>query len=67
MGRSLSDRDPTRDGWIEEFIKRKRSSGLFWVVGAAEKKTLNCHKYATFWGGFLMFSRSKNNFNFFYT
>ena len=30
-----SIRDPIRDGWIKEFIKRK-----FWAVGAAEKKTL---------------------------
>ena len=28
------------DGWIEEFIKRKWGSGLFWTVGAAEKKKL---------------------------
>ena len=33
-------RYPTRDGWIKEFIKRKRSSGLFWAVGAAEQKNL---------------------------
>ena len=31
-------RDPTRDGYIKEFIKRKWSSGLFWAVGAAKKK-----------------------------
>ena len=37
----------------------------FWAVGAAEKKTPNCHKYATFWGGFFKFLRSKNNFKFF--
>ena len=48
-------RDPTRDGWIKEFIKRKWSSGLIWAVGAAEKKLLNCYKYATFWGGFSTF------------
>ena len=36
----LVNRDPTRDGWIKEFIKRKWSSGLFWAVGAAEKKNL---------------------------
>ena len=39
---------PTRDGWIKEFIKRKLSSGLFWAVGAEEKKTPKCHKYAIF-------------------
>ena len=33
------DKDPTRDGWIKEFIKRKRNSGLFWAVRAAEKIT----------------------------
>ena len=32
------DRDPTRDSCIKEFIKRKWSSGLFFAVGAAEKK-----------------------------
>ena len=38
-------RDPTRDGCIKEFIKRKWNSGLFWAVGAAEKKKPpNCHK-----------------------
>ena len=47
---------------LKEFIKWKWSSGLFWADGAAEKKTPNRHKYATFWGGFLMFSRSKNTF-----
>ena len=31
-------RDLSRDDWIKEFIKRKWSSGLFWAVGAAEKK-----------------------------
>ena len=33
-------RDLSRDDWIKEFIKRKWSSGLFWAVGAAEKKKL---------------------------
>ena len=28
------------DDWIKEFIKQKWSSGLFWAVGAAEKKKL---------------------------
>ena len=36
---SCTHRDPTRDGWIKEFIKQKLSSGMFWAVGAAEKKT----------------------------
>ena len=48
-------RDPTRDGWIKEFINRKWSSGLFWAVGLQKKKTPNCHKDATFWGGFFYF------------
>ena len=65
----LPSQDPsyTTDYWIQESIKRIFNSGLFWAVGAAEKKktTPNCHKYPTFWGGFLMFSRSKNNFEIF--
>ena len=49
----IAIRDPTRDGCIKEFIRRKQSSGLFWAVGAAErKKPPNCHKYATFGGVF---------------
>ena len=51
-------RDPTRDGWIKEFIKRKWSSGLFWAVRAAERKTLN------FWGGIFNFLWAKNNWFF---
>ena len=46
------DRDSSRDGLIEKIIKQKRSSGLFWTGGAAEKKKTNCHKYAIFWGVF---------------
>ena len=52
-------RDPTRDGWIKEFIKRKWNSGLVWAVGAVEKKTPNYHKYATFMGGFFNFCKAK--------
>ena len=38
----------TTDHWIQEYIKRIFNSGLFWAVGAAErKKNPNCHKYAT--------------------
>jgi hypothetical protein len=41
----------------------------FWAVlgswGCREKKKPNCHKYATFWGGFFMFSRAKTNFEIF--
>ena len=43
----------TTDHWIQKSIKRIFSSGLFWAVGAAEKK--NCHKYATFEVSFLYF------------
>ena len=61
-GCSVTSRDPTRDGWIKEFIKWKWSSGLFWAVsrGSREKKPPNCHKYATFWGGFFNFLWEKN-------
>ena len=66
LTRICAHRDPTRDGCIKEFIKRKLSFGLFWAVGAAEKKKLpTAISNATFWGGFLMFSRSKNKFNLF--
>ena len=41
----MSARDPTQDGCIKKILKQKWSSGLFWAVGAAEKKTTpNCHK-----------------------
>ena len=34
----------------------------FWAVGAEEKKkTPNCHKYATFWGGFFNFLWAKKS------
>ena len=46
----------TTDHCIQESVKRIFSSGLFWAVGAAEKKELNCYKYATFEVSFLMFS-----------
>ena len=36
--RKAGDRDSNRDGWIKKFINQKLSSGLCWVVGAAEKK-----------------------------
>ena len=40
-----TSRDALRDGCIKEFIKQKRSSGLFWAVRAAEKrKPPNCYK-----------------------
>ena len=31
----------------------------FWAVGAAEKKTPNCHKYATILGGLFNFLWAK--------
>ena len=39
----------------------KRSSGLFWAVWVAEKRTPNCHKYTTFWSGFFNFLWAKKN------
>ena len=36
--RKAGDRDSNRGGWIKKFINQKLSSGLCWVVGAAEKK-----------------------------
>ena len=38
---------------------KTESSGLFWAVGAAEKKPPHCHKYATFLGVFLCFQGQK--------
>ena len=56
-----SCRDPTWDGCIKEFIKQKWSSGMFWAVGAAEKKKPpNCYKYATFGVVFSAFWGKKN-------
>ena len=46
--------------WIQEFIKGILNSGLFMAVGAAEKKNLNCQKYATFEVIFLCFHGQKN-------
>ena len=33
----------TTDHRIQESIKRIFNSGLFWAVGAADKKNPNCH------------------------
>ena len=33
----LGGRDPNRDDWTKEFIKCKKSSRLFWALGASEK------------------------------
>ena len=48
----------TIDHWIQESIKWMFDSGWFGQSGLQRKKPPNCHKYATFFGGFLMFSRS---------
>ena len=37
----------TTDHWIQESIKRILNSGLFWAVGAAEKKNPNFHESTT--------------------
>ena len=58
----LSTRDSSRDGWIKEFIKRNMK---FWAVlgsRGCREKTPNCHKYATFWGGFFNFLWVKKMF-----
>jgi hypothetical protein len=39
----------------------------FWDVLGREKKPLNCHKYATFWGGFFNFFGQKQWFENFLT
>ena len=40
----------------------------FWAVlgsqGCRQKNPPNCHKNATFWGGFFNFLGAKNNFKF---
>jgi hypothetical protein len=45
---------------MEEFIKTEMD---FWAIlgnrGCREKKTPNCHKYATFSGAFSLFSSQK--------
>ena len=56
----------TTDHWIQESIKRIFNSGLFWTVGAAEKKNPNCHKYATFEVSFLCFHCEERHFKFFF-
>ena len=61
-----SCRDSGLDNCIEKIIKLKWSSGLFWAGGAAERKTLNCHKYATFWVGFFNFLWTKQFFLIFF-
>ena len=51
--------------WL--YKKNYKTEMKFWsVLGSrgCRETTPNCLKYATFWGGFLMFSRSKNNLKF---
>ena len=37
----MARRDPTRDGWIKEFIKGNEVLGCFGSLGASEKKIPN--------------------------
>ena len=55
-------RDPTRDGWIKEFIKRKWSSGLFRAVRVAEKKNLSTAISMQFLGWFFQLFVGKRKF-----
>ena len=59
LERKWKIRDLSRDDCIKEFIKGKWSSGLFWAVGAAEKKPPNVLGWF-----FQLFVGKKNNFNF---
>jgi hypothetical protein len=44
-----------------------KSLAVLGSQGCREKNlSTGLSKYATFWGGFLMFSRSKKDFNFFF-
>ena len=49
----------TRDHWIQESIKWIFNHGLFWAVGATEKKKSNSHRYATFEVSFYVFLAKK--------
>ena len=53
----IKTRDPTNDGWIKEFMKRKLSSRLFWAVWPAEKKKYQLPSIIMqlFGGGFFNF------------
>ena len=50
--------------WLDRRIYKTEMK--FWAVlgrrGCREKKPPNCHKYATFWGGFFNFFLTKNIF-----
>ena len=62
---SLSSNQRSYTRWLYKMIYKiemKFQAVMFWAVGAAENKTPNCHKYATFWVVLLMFSRSKDHF-----
>jgi hypothetical protein len=53
--------------WLDKRIYKTEMK--FWAVlgsqGCREKKPPNCHKYATFWGGFFYFLWRKKNLDFF--
>ena len=40
---------------LTEMVGKKNLSDGNEAQGCREKKTPNCHKYATFWGGFFNF------------
>ena len=48
--------------WVKEFIKRKWTSGLFWAVGAAEKKNLPTTIICLFLGCFFQLFLGKKIF-----
>ena len=57
-----------QDRWLNKIIYKTEMK--FWAVlgrqgGCREKKTPDCHKYATFWGAFSIFCGQKNFLNFY--
>ena len=60
---SQQRQDISRDDWIKWFIKQKWSSGLFWAVGAAEKKnTSQLSSVCNFLRWFFQLFVGKNTF-----
>ena len=47
---------------LTEMVGKKNLSNGNEAQGCREKKPPNCHKYATFWGGFFKFLWAKNIF-----
>ena len=47
---------------LTEMVGKKNLSNGNEAQGCREKKPPNCHKYATFWGGFLTFCGQKRFF-----